>query len=103
MKNGIRGAYTILSSGGWWNQRLLKDCGIIPYLLHKNYGFNSVLVGYNEKIPAFPYLDTYLKGVKMDFLPDNKIETRIKYIDSHAEDIDLLILYGIKLVRSGIH
>ena len=94
MKNGKIGAYTILASGGWWNQRLLKDCGIVPYLLHKNYDFHSVLVGYNANKPSLPYLETYLKGVEVDFLSDDTLNTRIKYINDHAKDIDLFILYG---------
>ena len=94
MKNGQHGAYTIISSGGWWNQRLMKDCGVIPYLLHKKYNFHSVLVGYNEKKPELPYLETYLKGVEIDFLPDDTLKTRLKYVEDHYKDIDLLILYG---------
>ncbi len=73
---------------------MLKDCGIIPYLFHKNYDFHSVLVGYNAKPPYLPYLDTYLKGVEIEFLKDDKLETRIKYIEDNNQKIDLLILYG---------
>ncbi|MBR1730201.1 MAG: glycosyltransferase [Selenomonadaceae bacterium] len=94
MKGDKKGAYCILSSGGWWNQRLLKDCGVIPYLLQKNYNFHSVLVGYNAKPSTLSYLDKYLDGVEIDFLPDDKLETRLQYIHDHAKDIDLLILYG---------
>ena len=94
MKDDRIGAYTILASGGWWNQRLLKDCGIVPYLLHKNYGFHSVLVGYNANNPTLPYLETYLKGVEINFLSDDTLQTRIQYIDDHSKDMDLLILYG---------
>lgn len=95
MKDGRRGAYVICCTNGWFNQALLKDCGIIPYLLYKNHGFHSVMVGYNEKIPDFPYLEKYVKGLEMDFLEDNSIETRLKYIYDHAEDIDLFICYGV--------
>ena len=95
LKDGRRGAYVISYTNGWSNQTLLKDCGIIPYLLYKNHGFHSVMVGYNEKIPDFPYLEKYVRGLEMDFLEDNSIETRLKYIYDHAEDIDLFICYGI--------
>ena len=96
----MRGAYLIASSGnpnlggGWNNQQLLKDCGLVPYLLHKNHGFHSVMVGL--KVDAsYPYLEKYLRGLELDFLPEDTLQARINYIDSHAkEDIDLLILYG---------
>ena len=45
MKDGKRGAFVITSNGGRNNQQLTKDCGIIPYLLYKNHGFRSVMVG----------------------------------------------------------
>lgn len=32
-----RGAYVIHDSGGWGNQQLTKDCGIIPYLLYTDW------------------------------------------------------------------
>ena len=95
MQNGKRGAYVIHSSGGWNNQQLLKDCGIIPYLLYKNHGFHSVMVGSGKFEPEkFPYLEQYVRGLELDFLPENTLQARINYINSHAGDIDLLILYG---------
>ena len=94
----MRGAYLISSGGnpakggGWNNQQLLKDCGLVPYLLHKNHGFHSVMVG--MKVDAsYPYLE-YVRGLELDFLPEDTLEARINYIDSHAGYIDLLILYG---------
>ncbi len=94
MKDGKRGAYLIRPKGGWGNIGLLKDIGIIPYMLYKNHNFNSVLVGYNDPIPSMPYLQTYVKGLKIEYLPDDTLETRFKYIESRAQKIDLLILYG---------
>ena len=99
MQNGRRGAYVIahngdpVNGGGWNNQQLLKDCGLVPYLLQKNHGFKSVMVG--MKFDAdYPYLEQYLRGLELDFLPEDTVQARINYIDSHAGDIDLLILYG---------
>ena len=95
LKDGRRGAYVVRSDGGSWNnQQLLKDCGIIPYMLHKNHGFRAVMPIYADKMPDFPYLETYVKGLEFELLPDDTLETRIKYICEHSEDIDLLILYG---------
>lgn len=99
MQNGRRGAYVIahngdpVNGGGWNNQQLMKDCGLVPYLLQKNHGFKSVMVG--MKFDAdYPYLEKYLRGLELDFLPEDTTQARINYIDSHAGDIDLLILYG---------
>ena len=30
---------------GWFNAQILKDCGVIPYLLHKNHGCDNCIVG----------------------------------------------------------
>lgn len=99
MQNGRRGAYVIAhddnpnQGGGWNNQQLLKDCGLVPYLLYKNHNFHSVMVGL--KVDAdYPYLEKYVRGLELDFLPENSLKARINYVDSHAGDIDLLILYG---------
>ena len=88
----MRGAYTIAhskdpnSGGGWNNQQLLKDCGLIPYLLHKNHGFRSVMVGLKVD-DNYPYLE-YVHGLELDFLPEDT------FVNAHAVDMDLLILYG---------
>ena len=99
MQNGRRGAFVIASTGdpsiggGWNNQQLLKDCGLVPYLLHKNHGFRSCLVGC--KVDAdYPYLKKYLRGLELEFLREDSLKARIDYIDAHAAEIDLLILYG---------
>ena len=98
MQNERRGAYTVASSGdpliggGWNNQQLLKDCGLIPYLLHKNHGFRSVMVGLKVD-NNYPYLE-YVRGLELDFLPEDTIQARLNYINAHAPDMDLLILYG---------
>lgn len=99
MAQSKRGAYLFASKsdpadgGGWTNQQLLKDCGLVPYLLHKNHGFHSVMVGFrcNE---SYPYLERYLHGLELDFLPEDTLQARTNYIDSHVDDMDLLLLYG---------
>ena len=98
MQKDRRGAYLIAYGGdpniggGWNNQQLLKDCGLVPYLLHKNYGFHSVMVGL--KVDAeYPYLEK-VRGLELDFLPADTLQARINYINARAGLIDLLILYG---------
>lgn len=94
----MRGVYVIASSGdpntggGWNNQQLLKDCGIVPYLLHKNYGFRAVMVGMKVD-DTYPYLEK-VPGLELDFLPEDTLQARLDYLDEHAAAIDLLILYG---------
>lgn len=51
---------------GWTNVELTKDCGLIPYLLYKNYNMAVTMV--STKRGEYPYLNTYVKGLQMDFL-----------------------------------
>ncbi len=93
MQNGRRGAFAISSTGGWNNRQLLKNCGLVPYLLHKNHDFRSVMVGC--KVDAnYPYLKKYLRGLELDFLPEDSSKARLDYVDEHAAEMDLLLLYG---------
>ena len=78
--------------GEWRNQELLKDFGLVPYILHKNHGCDSVMVG--EENPL-PYAEKYLKGMRMEFLPDGRDETKLRYMEEHAGDIDILAVYGM--------
>ena len=77
---------------GWSNVEFLKDCGLIPYLLYKNHNCNVTFVG--AKTEEWPYLNQYLRGVQTDILPNGTIEDKKKYIKTHANDIDCLILRG---------
>ena len=94
----MRGAYVIAHSGepalggGWNNQQLLKGCVLIPWLLHKNHGFKTVLVGHkcSEEYPNLKLLD----GLELDFLAEDSLLARLNYVEQHAAEIDLLIIYG---------
>lgn len=77
---------------GWSNVELAKDCGLMPYILYKDFGYDVKMVGANSG--PYPYLDMYVKGLDMVFLPDGNVETKCDYIARNAEDIDLLILRG---------
>lgn len=78
---------------GWSNIFLTKDCGLVPYLLHKNHNCESIMVG--KRNGDYPYLDQYVKGLKMEFLEKNNIEECCSYIRKNAKDIDCLVLRGI--------
>lgn len=84
------GVYSFSVDGCWNNQQLTKDCGTVPYLLHKNYGYNAVMVG--EKAGEYPYLETYVKGLSMDFIPDKNKE--LTYIVENYQNMDVVLLYG---------
>ena len=87
-----RGVYTLPAYAGWTNQQLTKNCGLVPYLFHKYYGFHAVMAG--AKIEdSYPYMK-YVSGMDVEFLPDGELSTKLDYIDAHAEDMDLLILHG---------
>ncbi len=77
---------------GWRNVELTKDCGYIPFMLHKNHGMDVAMVG--AALEPYPYLNTYVKGLKMDFLSTGSVSEKISYIEQHATEIDLLILRG---------
>ena len=94
----MRGVYCISSTGnpskggGWNNQQLLKDCGLMPWLLAKRLGGRAVMVG-NKCSEAYPY-QRLLDGLELDFLPEDSLLARVNYVERHASEIDLLILYG---------
>ncbi len=76
----------------WENADLLKDCGIIPYLLHKNFGCECIMLGASKE-DSFSNLK-YVKGLKLQELDNSSIEAKEKYVEDNAKDIDLLVLYG---------
>lgn len=77
---------------GWTNTELTKDCGFIPYLMYKNHNCDSYMVG--VKKDNYTYLDTYVKGMKMEFLETGSEEEKQEYIRNNASEIDGLLLRG---------
>lgn len=76
----------------WSNVELIKDCGLIPYILYKNYGYEVSMVC--APGGPYPYLEQYIKGVKMEFLPDGQVSEKVRYITENAAEIDGLLLRG---------
>ena len=76
---------------GWSNVELIKDCGLIPYLLYKNHGCDVSMVGAVGQEYSY---QNYIAGVSLEFLPDGKEETKLKYLQEYSEHIDGLILRG---------
>ena len=76
----------------WRNVDFVKDCGLVPYLLHRDHGLDVTMA--TAAGGPWPYLEL-TKGLKTEILPDSDTETKMAYIAGRASDVDLLILYGI--------
>jgi glycosyltransferase involved in cell wall biosynthesis len=98
MKEGTRGVFAPYAfHTGWANQQLLKDCGLVPYMFHKIYGYDATMVSVRNG--EYPYLEQYLHGMKMDFLPDCPTDVdlfthQIQYLNERYREMDVLVLYG---------
>lgn len=81
------------------NVNLMKDVGCIPYVLYKEYGYDSTIVSF--KNDEYEYLDKYVKGLKIQFLPtgNERLES-VKYILKNAKYIDVLNMYHISIGKS---
>ena len=75
-----------LAPGGWNDQQITKNCGLLPWLFHKKYGWEAVMVGVRTA-ETYPSL-RYVPGLRMDFLADDRVATADAYLDAHAADID---------------
>jgi len=91
--------YTLASQcNNWSNTQLLKECGLIPFMLHKNFGYKAVMVG--ENTGDYPYLE-HLPGLEMDFIPSSNgnknalVNNSINYINQNYQNMDVLIMRGL--------
>ena len=84
--------YCFAPYAGWNNQQLVKNCGALPLVFFRHYGFRAVMVG--GQVGEYPYLDTYLKGIQMDILQDTSVEAKVQYVEEHAREMDLVVLHG---------
>jgi L-malate glycosyltransferase len=48
------------------NVHLIKDVGMIPYILYKYYGYDSKIVCYNNE--TYSSLNKEVKGLKLNFI-----------------------------------
>lgn len=77
---------------GWTNAQLVKDCGLIPYLFHKNHHCDAYMVGAKRE-NNYSNIQ-YVYGLKMEFLSDGEVQTKADWLAREAADIDCLLLYG---------
>ncbi len=78
------------------NIHLLKDVGMIPYKLHKNHGFQSEIVTWENG--DYPDLSAKLDGLKLVFAkksPFGRIYDGMRYLKYEAASIDILNIYHL--------
>ena len=80
------------------NVNLVKDMGMIPYLLYKDYGYDSTVVTY--KNGEYSYLEKEVKGLKIDFVKrifgSYSLDGAL-YLLKHGKSIDLLQMFHVTL------
>lgn len=80
------------------NVNLVKEMGMIPYKLHKNFGYDSKIACYN--LDDYIYLQEEVKGLKIDFIDkkyNNYSLDGLKYLKKQAKDIDVLQIFHVTL------
>lgn len=84
------------TSGHWKDVELTKDCGVVPYLFHKIYGYQSVMVTTRDERETYPSLSKRVPGLQIDYLnSDNNFrKSQIIYLKENYLKIDILILRG---------
>ncbi len=92
MGDGRRGLYCFAPYGGWYDQQLTKNVGLVPYLFYKKYGFRSVMV--TGRGGPYPSLDTYVKGLEMARMDSPDRQCLLEYIKEHAGDMDVFVMHG---------
>lgn len=85
------------------NVCLIKDVGMIPYIMHRNFDYQSIIATYKNE-SKYSYLRE-VKGVKLDFLNRKYKSPMIAgcaYLLRKSKQIDILQLYHLTSVRNFI-
>jgi glycosyltransferase involved in cell wall biosynthesis len=82
------------------NIHLTKDVGMIPYILYRDYGYDSYLISY--KNDNYSYLKTEVPGLKIIFikhtnLPFKKLISHFPILQTVIDTFPLIIKYGRRL------
>lgn len=77
------------------NVQLLKDRVVFPYVCFRAFGESLRFV--TKSTGDYPYL-SYLEGAQLVTLPEDQphMEAAVRYITEHADEIDLLFLFGAR-------
>ena len=74
------------------NENLMKDVGLIPYFMMKEFGLDANIVSYDND--ELLYLNKEVKGLKHITVKNKgKLVSSIKYLAMNAKKIDFLNLY----------
>ncbi|MFT9274047.1 MAG: glycosyltransferase [Liquorilactobacillus nagelii] len=84
------------TSGHWKDVELTKDCGVVPYLFHKEYGYRSVMVTTRNDQETYPSLAEKVLGMQIDYLTESNDfrKSQMEYLEEEYAKIDVLILRG---------
>ena len=74
------------------NVHLLKDVGMIPYILHRDHDFDSVMVT-RKNDADYSYIDRELKGLRIRFIKGKGAA----YLLHNSRKIDVLNVYHLNL------
>lgn len=80
------------------NVNLIKDMGMIPYKLYKNYGYDSTVVTFNNG--EYPYLKSEVKGLKIKFVKKIFHSYTLDgalFLMKHSKEIDVLQIFHVTL------
>ncbi|MDN5316594.1 MAG: hypothetical protein PWR08_718 [Thermoanaerobacterium sp.] len=77
------------------NVHLVKDVGMIPFILHKKFCYDSRIVCYNNG--DYPYLNNEVKGLKIEFIENSGDVSYdgYQYLVKNAKNIDVLNVYHL--------
>lgn len=77
------------------NVHLIKDVGMIPYIMYKYYGYDSSIVVSSKE--EFTYTDNEVKGLKLNYIDNtnNPDVDGYNYLLKNAMNIDILQLYHL--------
>lgn len=79
------------------NVHLLKDVGMIPFVLHEKFRYDSIITTYDNS--KYSYLSNEVKNLKINFLrkyTNNEVVDVCIYILKNAKQIDILHLFHLR-------
>lgn len=78
------------------NIHIKKRIGMIPYVLHRDYDYNSTLACFKNE-EHYPFIEAHAKGLGIHFLPSTagkrKLWQVLRYVRKNAAEIDVLNVY----------